>query len=503
MLTDEARRFWRLLTLMFAAGAILRVFVIYTFPNFYGPGDPAIYFTMGRSILQGNGPEVSFIWHHLTHSDIVHYEDYYEPLFGLLVAMTLFVTGGSVAGAKCLPLLFGLATIPAAAIITRRRAGFAAGLWAAAIVSFQPYLIYHSGLLMKETMVACLFLILWDICSRRLEDSPSPNTGSLIGILIGVYGLLQYESFPVTSVAIFGYLLLRHRPLLVPAGMGLLLIVVPLLALSWHFMGVPISAKFLFFFGHDLNTPGVADEFQWTKLFKVIPPVGFIVKQLFLGLEFPLYVFGAWQTWRWRRSGFGLLLFLLVISRIYFHGVPRELWRRDVMTLVPLLAVPAAAGITSFQCWLAHRMKLPPWQVSAVLVAALIGTFHTYVGYDQIYRNHQFREEDYQAAQLRRYKACTEIREAVEQGVVRKGEAILADEMVEEIYLFSGHPTVRYPNDIELVPGLVERYRLMYLLLPAFTPSYDWQKQLAGLTYKNVFRLEAGYVLVELHPLQK
>jgi hypothetical protein len=173
------------------------------------------------------------------------------------------------------------------------------------------------------------------------------------------------------------------------------------------------------------------------------------------------------------------------------------------MTLVPLLAVPAGAGIASFQSWLIARSNLSPWKVSVVLLAALLGIFHTYVGYDQIYRNHQYMKENFKAAQLRRYNACTEIREAGELGVIRKGEPILADEMVEEIYLFSGHPAVRYPNDIELVPGLVERYRLRYMLLPAFTPGYDWQKQLAGLTYKNVFRLEAGYVLVELDLLQK
>ena len=500
VLTDEAKRFWRLLTLMFAAGAILRVFVIYTFPNFYGPGDPAIYFTMGRSILQGNGPEVSFIWHHLTLSEIVHYEDYYEPVFGLLVAITLFVTGGSVAGAKCLPLLFGLATIPAAAIITRRRAGVTAGLWAAAIVSFQPYLIYHSGLLMKETMVACLFLVLWDVCSRKLENASASKTGFLIGVLIGVYGLLQYESFPVTFVAVFGFLLLRHVRLVIPAGLGLALIVAPLLALSWHFMGVPISAKFLFFFGHDLNTPGAASEFGWAKLLKVIPPFGYIVKQLLLVLEFPLYLFGAWQAWKWRRTDFGLLLILFVVSRIYFHSIPKDLWNRDVMTLVPLLAVPAAGGITVFQRWLVQRTKLLPLRIAAALLIALVGVFHTYVGYDQIYRNHQF--PDYKEAQFRRFEACTQIREVRERGGIPAGVPILADEMVEEIYLFSGHPAVRYPNDIDLVPDLVERYELRFMLLPAFTPTYDWQKQLAGLTYKNVFRLAAGYVLVELDASQ-
>ncbi|MDA0837301.1 MAG: hypothetical protein O3B01_17620 [Planctomycetota bacterium] len=500
MLTNEAKRFWRLLTLIIATGALLRVFVIYTFPNFYGPGDPAIYFTMGRSILQGNGPEVSFIWHYLTLSEIVHYEDYYEPAFGLLVAMTMFLTGGSVAGAKCLPLLFGLATIPAAAIITRRRAGVTAGLWAAVIVSFHPYSIYHSGLLMKETMVACLFLVFWDVCSRRLENFPASKTGFSTGVLIGGFGLLQYESLPVTCVALFTFLMLRNRRLVLPAGLGLSLIIVPLLACSWHFLGVPISAKFLFFFGHDLNTPGVADTFQWTKLLKLFPPIGYLVKQLFLVLEFPLYVFGAWQAWRWRRTDFGLLLILLVISRVYFHSIPKDLWHRDVMTLMPLLAVPASAGIASFHDWLVARTKLSPWKVSIVLIAALLGIFHTYVGYDQIYSNHQF--PDYKDAQFRRYEACAQIREAQKRGVIPKGEPILADEMVEEIYLFSGHPAVRYPNDINLVPRLVKRYQLRYMLLPAFTPGYDWQKQLAGLTYKNVFRLAAGYVLVELEPLQ-
>src|SRR5262249_41043287 len=98
-----------LLIVLLAVAGWMRAQVIAHIPSFFGPGDPAIYFQMGRAILRHGVPRVDFMHHFLTLPPrIAHIEDYYEPAFGYLVAVAMLLRGQTPAGGAALSWIFGL-----------------------------------------------------------------------------------------------------------------------------------------------------------------------------------------------------------------------------------------------------------------------------------------------------------------------------------------------------------------------------------------------------------
>ena len=68
------------LVLLIAGAIVTRARVVEEIPNLLGPGDPGIYFQMGRGVLHHGVPRVDFIHHFLVpRAAIAHIEDYYEP----------------------------------------------------------------------------------------------------------------------------------------------------------------------------------------------------------------------------------------------------------------------------------------------------------------------------------------------------------------------------------------------------------------------------------------
>lgn len=83
-------------------------------PMIHNPGiaDPAHYYNLGRSLLQGQGFVIDYVWHyHMLHEDIVHPIDHWMPLTGVLVAVGFLVAGESVFGAL-LPMLLLSGLLP-------------------------------------------------------------------------------------------------------------------------------------------------------------------------------------------------------------------------------------------------------------------------------------------------------------------------------------------------------------------------------------------------------
>ena len=57
---------WALLAILLLASAALRESVVQAIPDFFGAGDPAIYYGMGRSVLREGIPRQDFIHHYLS-----------------------------------------------------------------------------------------------------------------------------------------------------------------------------------------------------------------------------------------------------------------------------------------------------------------------------------------------------------------------------------------------------------------------------------------------------
>lgn len=346
---------WPLGILVLVIGAWLRWTTWHTIPGFFGPGDPAIYFGMGRGILRGGTPVQDFLHHYLTlPPQVLHLEDYYEPAFGYLVAAGMAIGGGSPQAAAGVALAAGVLAIVAVARIARPH-GPAAAVVAAAIVALEPWSIYYSGVLMKETVVALATLGVLAIVAR-LVGGPAPGRsatrdGMLVACACFAAGLLQYESFPLLAFACFVTLLLHDRRLLVPwLGTTVLLVGALALVTGWRF-GVPISAKVLYFMGVDPVDPfpvqAIAPHAQRSLL-----PLGYITTSilqngypllLLLGLR-GLFLAGANAIPR-------TFIVAFVPAYLWLHGVPQDLWNRDFIVLTALLAAPAAAALTAKESW--------------------------------------------------------------------------------------------------------------------------------------------------------
>ena len=490
--------FVTLLTLITGLGLILRIGVIVAMPDFYGPGDPSLYYSMATSIVEGHGVEVGFLRHYWTWPEaVVHQEDFYEPLYAALLACFLIVIGKNVISVKLIALIVGTISIPLTGLVARRLSNWKAGLWAAAMVSLHPYSIYYSGLIMKEILVGFLLLLLWDWASRVFEEDQVRVLKALgVGAAAGLIGVLQYESMPILVVGLFGVLLIYRRKESLPVLGGMLLLWLPLLVVTWLTLKVPISAKFSYFLGLDENLPEKAKGFTVMTLFRLIPPYH-TPADIAKNLEVSFILLAGWQFWRTRNTIRAKLFFGLFVAYLYFHSVPDNLWTRDFLTVTPRLAVFSGIALDALLIRIAaSKPSLTAKRTAPAVLLLLIGVFHLYTGYGEVYRNPEF--PGYEFTRMRRESVCREL------AGMPEGVQFMTDEFVEEIWLYTGHPVVRIPDpyEYELMKDIIQRYRISHFLLAAFTPSHDWRPIVRELPVKSVRMigdLDRGrYFLVEL-----
>lgn len=360
------------------AGALLRAQVVRSIPEFFGPGDPAIYFGMARGVLHHGVARVDFIHHFLARpKTISHIEDYYEPAYAYLPALAMAIGGESHAAALWSSFAMGVACIVLVWLLARRDGPWTA-LIAAAIVAFEPWSIYYSGVLMKEAVVSVLVLAyLW--CLRRgvTFERPHWQAGALAGLATVAAGLFQYELIPIlglTSIVVLAI----HRPraligYLASSGLALML----LAGIMWLASGVLISAKYAFVLG---RVPGDPDQLPSAAAAggRTLWPFSYLGRSV-LTLWYPtlllLGVLGAFSP-RFERVDRTLLLTYLA-THLYLHAIPQDLWARDFIVLTAVLARPAALALLAPREWWASRGRaIAVWALLFLLwVAGAIGRF--------------------------------------------------------------------------------------------------------------------------------
>ena len=505
----------------------LRAQVIVAIPNFFGPGDPGIYFQMARGTLHHGWPRMEFIYHYLTHpATIVHAEDYYEAAFGYLLAPALLFGGEKPAAAAVVSLVFGVGAVLLVWWLARRH-GPAVALIAAALVAFEPWSIYYSGLIMKETVVSVAVLVFLELLRRAAAaDRPPFRPGLLLGVATVAAGVFQYELIPI--VGLTGILVLAiHRRAALPGyllGAGACL--ATLFASTWLSAGVPISAKYAFALGASLVDPDrLAPARDIPQTLRSILPFRYLGAAI-LTAWYPLLILlaalGAAVVPRIERTIW--VVFAAVF--LYLHAIPSDLWCRDFIPLTAVLAGPVALGLCRSDAWRSRRWLAalvwaaafflcvvpgmirwtwhhaagfnrwvpfsPLWlgvilallmfvlvlcgptqsirawtPKTAPIVAALAvsANFWLLLPYPAIYRNAQF--PDYEIARAHRERVGHWLRDSVPRG------AMIA-ERPEEISLYSGFPVVALPEFVR--PGslerLVARYGVRYLLVdPGVLPD--------------------------------
>jgi hypothetical protein len=496
----------------------MRAQVIASIPSFFGPGDPAIYFQMGRAILHHGVPRVDFMHHFLTSPPAVtHIEDYYEPAFGYLLAAVMLVRGQTPAGAAALSWIFGLLGIALVWGFSRRH-GSRVAMTAAAIVAFEPWSILYGGLIMKEATVAVIALLFLELLRRSLEmPITQRRLGALLGLATVGAGLFQYELIPILGLTTTIVLARCRRDALGWYLTVSALAVVTLVGVTWATIGVPISAKYAFFLG---RAPGDPDPIAIRRFSGALGPA--LLPFDYLGTAiltrwYPLLLVLAAVGIRRSTIADRAIVLSFTLALVYLHAVAHDLWARDFIPLTCVLSRPAAMALNDPECWwrrpwgpalavatLFFVIGAPPlllwlrglgfvltgpwprigtaafaslalfgifwtigkrwsnaWATLAIPAAMGIGlawSFWTELPYPRINLNPQF--PDYEIERARRERVCDWIAASFSPG------PIIA-RIPAEVSFYSGFPAIVMPESLRAgtLDRLAVRYGVRYLLV--------------------------------------
>jgi 4-amino-4-deoxy-L-arabinose transferase-like glycosyltransferase len=192
-----------------AVGAVLRVVWALQAESPVALRDPLLYLVLSDHLASGDGysygpgPE---------QGATAYYPPGYPVLLGAVVwAVRLLPGGVSTFGvAVGLNVVLSVAGIGLVFVLARRLAGPAAGLVAAGIWALWPNLVFHSGIVLTETLFLFLLLLLLIVALGHPTAARAPGSRRLvaIGVLFGLCVLVR----PVTLVAAPAFLVLWWGP---------------------------------------------------------------------------------------------------------------------------------------------------------------------------------------------------------------------------------------------------------------------------------------------------
>lgn len=337
-----------------------RIAAFRALPDWFGPGDPATYHAMAVGCLRDGAPRIDFVWHFLTRPPSVsHVEDYYEPAFAWLLAIPVALTGGAPGAGKWLALACGLLSV---ALVAWRAGRHGAGVAcvAGALVAIEPWSIYYSAVVMKEATVTVATLAFLAATERLLADERAGwSAGVAAGLLAVLVGLVQYELLPILFVTALAATLIHRRRALPGLLTGFGVAMLTLVVVTERAIGVPVSAKVGFFLGRSLWTPestAVGGLGPGARLL----PARYVVEQVLAVGSPVLLVLAALGARfaavpRLERT----LVAAFVLAFLAFHGVPRDLWARDFIPVVAVVAPWAALALCGAGGWRERRWALP------------------------------------------------------------------------------------------------------------------------------------------------
>ena len=189
------------LALIVLAALLLRLALL---PMIHHPGigDPNHYYNLGHGLLEGRGFTIDYIWqYNNTYDTIVHPDDYWLPLTGVLAAASMAIFGKTVIGALVLFAVVG-ALVPVVAYYASRQFGLDEhdSLYGAALAAVVPEFVLNS--LRTDTtgpnillVGACLLLVI------EAVRHPSKRAYFVAGVCAGFAYLVRSDSALAVAVA--------------------------------------------------------------------------------------------------------------------------------------------------------------------------------------------------------------------------------------------------------------------------------------------------------------
>jgi len=204
---DRRARWW--LAGIIAVGAVLRLVWAFQAEEPVALRDPLLYLVLGDHIASGDGysygpgPD---------QGATAYYPPGYPVLLGAAVWAVRLLAGDvtTFGVAIGLNVVLSVATIGLVFVLARRLAGPTVGVVAAGIWALWPNLIFHSGIVLTETLFLFLFVLLLIVALGHPGAARAPGARRLVamGVLFGLCVLVR----PVTLVAAPAFLVLWWGP---------------------------------------------------------------------------------------------------------------------------------------------------------------------------------------------------------------------------------------------------------------------------------------------------
>ncbi|HLM65727.1 MAG TPA: glycosyltransferase family 39 protein [Acidimicrobiales bacterium] len=162
--------------------------------------DPVLYLLLSDQVAHGHGFSYP--------GDAGGVTAYYPPGYPLFVAAVLWVVGlapGEVSAfdvALWTNVVLSVATVPLVFALGRRLASPGVGLVAAGAFALWPNLVFHSGVVLTETLFLFLFVLLFLVALATPAVARHPGRWRLVtvGVLFGLTGLVRPVSLVIAPL---------------------------------------------------------------------------------------------------------------------------------------------------------------------------------------------------------------------------------------------------------------------------------------------------------------
>ena len=242
------RHRWWLVGLV-AVGAVLRIVWATLAQEPQELRDPVLYLLLGDQLADGEGYSYPGVDGGVT--------AYYPPGYPLLLGALIWLVGvfpgdpSAFDVAIATNVVLSVALIPLVFALGRRLAGVRVGLVAAAVVTVWPNLVFHSGVVLTETLFLVLFVAMLLVALATPDVARHPGWRRVVatGLLLGAAGLVRPVTFvvaPLFLVLWWGDGVRRAVAKLAVVGLAAVALVVPWTVRNAVTMDSPIllSANF-------------------------------------------------------------------------------------------------------------------------------------------------------------------------------------------------------------------------------------------------------------------
>lgn len=142
------------LLLLISVFSLLLHFALLVFIHSPGLNDALHYYNLGRSLAQGDGFQINYVWHYLrSYDSLTHPIDYWMPLTGMLAGLSMYLFGiNYIAALLPILLLGGLVPVLTYSIARGYQMKEETSLIAAALSASLPEIIWQSTRLLTTTL---------------------------------------------------------------------------------------------------------------------------------------------------------------------------------------------------------------------------------------------------------------------------------------------------------------------------------------------------------------